>query len=387
MRALLLTLLIACSGGTEPPPRAVPSTSAQSSAATPATPPSISDAASATPAPAEPSGSARVGLDRLPEPFPCPVATGPVTKVADLTQAVAMVADASGVFWSDGSALHQTSLDGKSTKQLSRKIVPLGRVSGMSQRGDELLIWSSDSASTYQCSGALVLFSKSSGKATTVHQGHCVWSAAANEQRVVFSTRVSSGQGWFTGRVSWWDREKRTTELLWDQTSEYVGVEVDGERALAVFPGQVYELTSSNKNAPASRTQSFSAFGDFRGGDERLVARDGRDLYLVATGGSTGQKLYSFSLDKDAMTVLGAESESSSPYGVTAVGTPSITARYVYWASPLHNQIRRADRAGKCGVEIVARDRNRPDWVSAVGDDVYWLEGAPARALVRRGAR
>jgi hypothetical protein len=310
-----------------------------------------------------------------------------VTKVADLSKATAMVADPGGIYWPDGRALHQTALDGTTTKQLSRAIVPLGLVSGMSQRGDELLIWSSDAASTYKCSGALVLFSKSSGKATTVHQGHCVWSAAANDQHVVFTTRVSSGQGWFTGRVSWWDRQKRTAEILWDQTAEYVGVEVDGDRALAIFPGQIYELTSATKNAPQSRTQSFTTFGDFRSGDERLVARDGRDVYLVATGSGSGQKLYSFSLDKDAMTVLGAEAETSSPYGVNAVGTPSITARYVYWASPLHDQIRRADRAGKCGVEIVAKDRSRPDWVSVVGDEVYWLEGAPATALFRRSTR
>lgn len=387
MRASLLTVLIACSGGTEPPPRAMPSTVAPSSSAAPGLPPSSSVAASATASPAEPSGSARVSLDSLPEPFPCPVATGPVTKVADLSKAIAMVADASGVYWSDGRALQLTSLDGKTTKQLSRAIVPLGVVSGMSQRGDELLIWSSDANSTYKCSGALVIFSKSSGKATTVHQGHCVWAAAASDRNVVFTTRVSSGQGWFTGRVSWWDREKRTTEILWDQTTEYVGVEVDGDRALAILPGQIYDLSSANKNVPHLRVPTFSAFGDFRGGDERLVARDGRDVYLVATGSGTGQKLYSFLLDKDSMTVLGAEAETSSPYGATAIGTPSITARYVYWASPLHNQIRRADRAGKCGVEIVARDRSRPDWVSAVGDDVYWLEGAPATALFRRGAR
>jgi hypothetical protein len=375
--------LLACSSSQEPPLRATPPTTTTTSV-----PSSVADSPTSA-VPIDPPTTARVDLDRpLPEPFPCPVATGPVTKITDLTKAVAMVADSTGLFWSDGRGLHQTSLDGATTKQLSRAIVPLGVVAGMSQRGDEILIWSSDPANSFRCGGALVVFSKSTGKATTVHQGHCVWSAAANDRHVAFTTRVNSGQGWFTGRLSRWDREKRTTEVLWDQTSEYSGVELDGDRVLSIYPGQIYELTSSTKNSPQSRTPLFTSFGDFRGGDERLVARGGNTLYLVATGAASGQKLYAFAPDKDTMTVLGADAEASaSPYGINAVGTPAVSERYVYWASPLHNQIRRADRAGKCGIEIVAKDRSRPDWVSVVGDDVVWLEGAPATAVFRRSTK
>lgn len=371
---VLVWATLGCSPAHEPVTAPRPLSSAASVAST-----AVAATASAE-ASAKPDGPART---EFPEPWACPLLDTQVEVLAELKGATALTATDDGLQWTDGTKLFESPLDGGAATVLSRAPTGSTPIVDLAARKD-LVLLSARRMLGLPCIGGLFAFDKTTKTVSTI-KDTCVNSFSVSDTTIAYAVRVVVQASYVQGRAESFDRKTKATTVLFENLLELSGVAVGGDwvymshstgrflKRRADGAGTV-EALAANSNIPA----------DFLYGDERYIAADATGIYAFAAGSGSGQKIFRVLGDEDRITQIGADPEDTATQEQSPAGRFAESARHLYWAAPGDGEVRRVDRTGKCGMEIVAKGRPNPRWVSFGKGAAYWLEDGPKGPIVAR---
>ena len=293
--------------------------------------------------------------------------------LGELKQATALTANKNGLFWTDGTSLLETSLDGGAAVVLSRSPAGTTPIVDLHAHGSDVFL-SARRDVGMQCLGGLFAFSTSTKTVSTIKNA-CVTSFSVSDRTVGYGVRVVVQNSYAQARAETLDRVTKTVVSLYEGLTEQSGVALgDSYLYMSLGSGRFYRRRIDGSTQLEGVTPSSTVPPDFSYGDERFLTADATGVYGFASGMGSGQKVFHFAGNDDRITQLGADPKEAPANDPAPQGRFAESERHLYWAASSNGEVRRVDRRGKCGMEDVAKGRTRPRWVSFANDSVYWLE-------------
>lgn len=340
----------------------------------------------ATTVPAPPEPVPEEPLAEAPAPACTKISGAPETVVAARGATVYAVDD-KAVYWSDGRTLSTASLDGSGVRALSLAATAKSDIVGLEARDGELWIaltrWEKG-----KCRGELVVMTVSDEKTRRLEPARCARDIALDAERVHWTeetafpdpgglaTNVYSAPRKGGASVARLDMLNGISFLVSDGAHVYFTDDVGGKlRRMPVAHGEPTQLLEARRV-----DESFNSL------DSDSLAVDATHLYFLHGHHNfeVGMRVFRVPKDGGSPEKL-ADAYPGEMHGQGLMQGPlALGAAHVYWVASREGEVRRVDKAGKCGVEVVASKRSAPNRVRVSNGALYWLEtGAEPRSIAR----
>jgi hypothetical protein len=358
---------LGCAAGqaSDPVPSLEPSAPASVSAA------AATAVASATSTPTTPTAVATLSaMPELPSPFACGSMNRDVETFATAPGASLLTSNADALFWSDGQVVHRISPAGESKKILSGVGAPI--VDLLTFGPDLFVVRRKDEGF---CAGSVERFDAANGSRSEVISTRCVDRLAVSSTHFAWIGLERFPTGYVETRASVKAREPGAAVTLLTRTvSSMSGIALSSDHfVLSLGAGRVESAALSDPNRLAAISGPAPVRFGFGYTDQRLVSVDATHAYFYGSGSRPGGlRVFRAPLDGQTTETIGSYADLDQP------GPPSrtwaVNGTHLHFALPGANRVFRADKSGRCGVELLASEQKRPDSPALVGDSLFWLE-------------
>lgn len=317
----------------------------------------------------------------------CPGVAGVPVAVVAAPGAIAYAVDPSAVYWSDGRKLWTAGHDGSGTRDLPLAATAKSDVTALEVRDGELWIalakWKKK-----KCEGELVVMTLADGKTRRLEPVGCARDIALDDEWVHWTEETAfPDPGGLASNLHGARRKggasvtrarmiNGVTSVASDGRFIYFVLEIGAAlRRMAIDGGETADLVQGKRIDEVYNAIDEDAFAVddahvyFLHGHPNF--EPGRRVLRVPKAGGVPENL--------AQAHVGRMNGQGLMQGKLA-----LDATHVYWTSPAEGEVRRTDKAGKCGAQVVAAERGAPDHVRVLGRTLYWLEtNAEGRAIAR----
>ena len=297
------------------------------------------------------------------------------TKVLDVSRGTSLVSDGTHLWWTTVDAVWTASMTGMGAKVLVSFPEWHDWRAVAAHEGDVFV--AASRGGTDACSFLRLGMIKSR---KVLAPGHCVWRAAADGRHLAWVRLQTEDNGNIVSSI--W-----VAPVTGGKPALLVG-SLNGMGAIALEARFVYfasdmaalsridlDSQSDQTGTTAQRlTPSLDPAQDIRA----FTVKDG-SLYAF-TGDPRFYGLIRLSQGSELKWLVWHAIVSGLEGNGLPQGNPVVVGRQVYWAQPRDGLVRRADTQGKCPAQDVAAKQLNPDYLLAVGQDLYWMNRSDSRA-------